>query len=308
MNSAVKLVSLFFISILLIACNNDSSNRQESIVDVAVADGNFTTLVTALQATGLDATLADLDGTFTVFAPTDDAFAALGQDTIDALLADTDTLSDILLYHVIAGTEIDSAAAIASAGTTVEMANSDRIGISQSGDNLLVNLSTVTAVDVEADNGVIHVIDRVLIPPAEAGTPTDNIVETAINAGTFTTLVTALQASGLDSVLADESSTFTVFAPTDDAFAALPAGTIPALLADIPTLTDILLLHVVSGAAVDSVTAFSLNGNDVETAGGDTVQLSIVDGTLTVGGSTISTYDIYTTNGIIHVIDSVILQ
>src|SRR5690606_27208246 len=126
----LKSLAILALSFGLAACGSSSNDDNPpppstpmSIVDVAVDNGNFTTLVAALQATGLDDVLDDMDSTFTVFAPTDGAFALLGQDTIDALLADTDTLSDILLYHVISGAEVDSSAAIASAGSTVEMAN-----------------------------------------------------------------------------------------------------------------------------------------------------------------------------------------
>jgi uncharacterized surface protein with fasciclin (FAS1) repeats len=129
--------------------------EPQSIVDVALANGSFTTLIAALEATDLDATLSDMDGTFTVFAPTDDAFDLLGQAAIDALLADTETLTDILTYHVITS-EVDAAAAVSSAGTTVEMANGDIIGLSLDGDDLLVNAVTVITSDVQADNGVIH--------------------------------------------------------------------------------------------------------------------------------------------------------
>ena len=199
-----------------------------------------------------------MDSSFTVFAPTDDAFALLGDETIAALLDDTDTLTDILTYHVI-GSEIDSSAAISSAGSTVEMVNGDSTGLSLDGDNLLVNTVTVTTVDVEADNGVIHVIDAVLIPPADKGTPTMNIVDTAVSAGDFGTLVTALQAAGLDATLADETQSFTVFAPTDAAFAMIDPVTLELLLADTEALSDVLLQHVVSGE-VSSVTAYTLNG------------------------------------------------
>ena len=168
-----KFTALLFAAILTLqGCGSGTENHEPapspepdpmSIVDVAVANGSFTTLVAALEATGLDVTLSDMDSSFTVFAPTDDAFALLGDDTIAALLDDTDTLTDILTYHVI-GAEIDSSAAISSAGSTVEMVNGDSTGLSLDGDNLLVNTVTVTTVDVEADNGVIHVIDAVLIP------------------------------------------------------------------------------------------------------------------------------------------------
>ena len=276
-------------------------------MDVAVADGNFTTLVAALQATGLDQTLDDASATFTVFAPTDDAFALLGQATIDALLADTDTLSDILTYHVISS-EVDAAAAIASAGMKVEMVNGDEVGLSLSGDNLLINTATVTATDIMTDNGIIHVIDAVLTPPTDPGTPTANIVDTAVAAGSFTTLVAALQATGLDATLADESSSFTVFAPTDDAFAILGDQVIETLIANPDVLESILLQHVVE-ASVDSITAFTLNGQAATTASGAMVDIAINADTdmLTVGGANVVMKDIYTTNGIIHVIDAVIV-
>lgn len=281
----------------------------KSIVDVAVEAGSFTTLVAALEATGLDTVLADMDGSFTVFAPTDDAFAELGEETINNLLADTDTLSDILLYHVISGSEVLADAAVnlaAGEDSLVEMANGDNAGLSLSGEQLYINLSQVTSANVMASNGVIHVVDKVMMPPADMGTPTDNIVETAIANGNFTTLVSALQAAGLEATLADEDETFTVFAPTDAAFEKIDEAVLNDLIADVPTLTEVLLQHVVSGAAVNSTTAFTLNGSMVETAGGDNVSVEIVDGMLQINGSTVTMYDIYTTNGVIHVIDTVI--
>ena len=278
-----------------------------TIVDVAVANGSFTTLVAALQATGLDATLADTTSSFTVFAPTDEAFALLGQDTINALLADTDTLSDILTYHVISG-EVNATAAIASAGTTVAMVNGDSVGLSLDGDNLLVNTATVTITDIQADNGIIHVLDAVLLPPADKGEPTMNIVETAVAAGNFTTLVAALQAANLDSALADETKTYTVFAPTDAAFALIGTETIAALLADTDALTSILLQHVID-SEVSSVRAYSLNGMTAKTLSGAEITIAInsIADSLMFGGANITVKDIYTTNGVIHVIDMVVV-
>ena len=280
---------------------------ETTIVDVAVADGNFTTLVAALQATGLDATLADTSASFTVFAPTDEAFALLGQEAIDALLNDIDALSDILMYHVISG-EVDAAAAIASAGTLVEMVNGDQIGLSLDGENLLVNVATVTLTDIQADNGIIHVIDAVLMPPADRVEPTMNIVDTAIAAGTFDTLVSALQTAGLDGALADESRSFTVFAPTDEAFAMIGAETIAALLANPDVLANILLQHVVE-AEVSSTSAFALNGQSASTLAEAAIPVSINSAinSLLFGGATVTVKDIYATNGVIHVIDMVII-
>jgi len=310
-------ILIFFSTLLLQGCGKGTKNEvtptpiapadPQSIVEVAVANGSFTTLIAALEATGLDVTLSDMDSKFTVFAPTDDAFALLGQDVIDALLADTDTLSDILTYHVISG-EVDSSAAISSAGSLVEMVNGDSIGLSLDGDNLLVNTATVILVDVAADNGVIHVIDAVLTPPADKGTPTMNIVDTAVAAGDFGTLVTALQAAGLDATLADETQSFTVFAPTDAAFAMIDPETLNLLIADTDALSSVLLQHVVSGE-VNSVTAYTLNGSSATTASDAAIPVAInteLD-TLTFGGATVQTTDIYTTNGIIHVIDTVVV-
>ena len=314
---SITVVSLFFLQ----ACGSSNTSIHETdtpidttpeptattIVDVAVADGNFTTLVAALQATGLDATLSDTSGSFTVFAPTDDAFALLGQETIDALLNDLDTLTNILTYHVISG-EVDAAAAIASAGNLVEMVNGDMVGLSLDGDNLLVNVATVTITDIQADNGIIHVIDAVLMPLADRAEPTMNIVDTAIAAGSFDTLVSVLQTTGLDAALADESRSFTVFAPTDEAFAMIDAETIAALLANPDVLTDILLQHVVE-AEVLSTTAFSLNGQSAETLSGVAIPVSINSAlnSLSFGGATVTVKDIYASNGVIHVIDMVVV-
>jgi len=240
-----------------------------------------------------------------VFAPTDEAFAALGQDTINALLADTETLSDILLYHVIGGTSVDAKTAVGLAGTKITAANGEEFALSINGADLYVNLSRVTATDVVASNGVIHVIDTVLTPPAPI-TASGSIVDVAVADGRFSTLVAALQATQLDSVLADHSGVFTVFAPTDDAFAMLGSDTITALLGDLPTLSNILLTHVVSGSTIDSVTALAATGGSVKTASGASIQLSIRDGGLFVNDSRVIITDIVTENGIIHVIDSVI--
>ena len=317
-----KIISVTLLSVMFLqGCNDDDDPVAmveepiieepvvvTTIVDAAVNNGSFTTLVAALQATGLDATLADTNSNFTVFAPTDDAFALLGQDTIDALLADTDTLSDILTYHVI-NSEVDAATAINLAGTTVDMVNGDPIGLSLDGDNLLVNTATVITTDIQTDNGIIHVIDAVMLPPGDISEPTQNIVETAVANGSFTTLVAALQATNLDMVLADESTMFTVFAPTDAAFALIGEDTIATLLDNPDVLSNILLQHVITGNAVDSVTAYSLNGAMVETASTATIPLIINSSTdmLTFGGANIVMKDIYTTNGIIHVIDAVVV-
>ncbi len=286
----------------------DDAPQAQNIVDTAVAAGSFTTLAAALEATDLISVLADETATFTVFAPTDEAFAALGQDTIDNLLSNPDELRDILLYHVFPNAAVDSTTAISLAGSTITMANEDDAAITLDEGVLRINQAAVTATDIVASNGIIHVIDSVLLPPADAHNPAalDNIVNTAVAAGNFTTLVAALQATGLDMALANPDETFTVFAPTDDAFAKLGQDTINALLNDLPTLSDILLYHVVGGAAVDSTTALSLAGTDVTMTNGDTVRVTVDNGKLFINMSEVIVTDIQATNGIIHVIDTVL--
>lgn len=313
------IITLLF-SFVITACSDDDDDEETiieetpvtTIVDAAVANGSFTTLVAALQATGLDETLANENATFTVFAPTDAAFALLGQEAIDGLLADTDTLSAILTYHVL-DSEVNSTAAIGAAGTKVATVNGASVGLSLDGDNLLVNTATVTTVDLQTDNGIIHVIDAVLMPPEAMMDSTSNIVETAVAAGDFTTLVAALEATGLDATLADEEAEFTVFAPTDAAFAMIDAAVLDRLLENPDDLSAILLQHVVAGS-VDSVTAYTLNGQSAPTAAGTTempvtIPVAINSSTdmLTFGGAQIVTKDIYANNGVIHVIDMVVI-
>ncbi len=272
-----------------------------NIAQVATAAGSFGTLLGALTATGLDTVLSDPAGRFTVFAPTDAAFAKLG----DISGLSNDQLSNILLYHVIVGREVNAAAATTIAGNTIKMGNNDSLSLSLSATDFYANLSQVSSTDVDASNGIIHIIDSVLMPPAEVITPTQNIVETAQSNSDFSTLVSALQATGLDTTLADPNAQFTVFAPTNAAFDALGAGAVTALLNDLPLLESILTKHVVAGA-VDSQTAFTLNGTDVTTVNGETGAISIMPDQFMVDSSQVTTFDIRTTNGIIHVIDAVI--
>ena len=269
--------------------------QPATIVDIAVADGKFETLVTALQAAGLAETLQG-NGPFTVFAPTDDAFAKLPAGTVEALLADIPALTDILLYHVVPGAVMAADVATLESADTVQ---GDSVAISADGGTVRINDAQVVIADIEASNGVIHVIDSVLLPPEELG----SIVDIAVADGRFETLVTALGAAGLVETLQGEGP-FTVFAPTDDAFAKLPAGTVEALLADIPALTDILLYHVVPGAVMAADVATLESADTVQ---GDSVAISADGGTVRINDAQVVIADIEASNGVIHVIDSVLL-
>ncbi|MEM6982808.1 MAG: fasciclin domain-containing protein, partial [Pseudomonadota bacterium] len=304
MNKVFKLGAIILPLLLIQGCSSDDDNNAPvtvdpqpavSVFDAAQDSGEFTTLVAALEATGLDETLDDLTNSYTVFAPTDDAFALLGEETINNLLADPDTLSSILTYHVISG-RVDAQAAIGLAGSTVETVNGQSIALSLNGESLLVNTSTVTMTDIKTDNGIIHVIDAVLTPKTVSETPpTNNIVETAQQAGNFSTLLAALDAAGLTSALADTSKEFTVFAPTDAAFEAIGSGFLNTLLANPTVLADVLKQHVLVGS-VDSVTAMSLNGQSAETLLGNTLPIAINADTnmLSFGGANIIVKDIMT--------------
>ncbi|GAB4534294.1 MAG: hypothetical protein Kow0063_17180 [Anaerolineae bacterium] len=135
----------------------------QDIVDIAVADGRFTTLVTAVQAAGLVDTLKG-EGPFTVFAPTDDAFNKLPEGTIPALLEDIPALTDILLYHVVSGKVMAADVVTLSSADT---ALGKPVTIRVENGNVFINDAQVIITDIEASNGVIHVIDSVLLPPAE---------------------------------------------------------------------------------------------------------------------------------------------
>jgi uncharacterized surface protein with fasciclin (FAS1) repeats len=137
--------------------------EEQTIVDIAVADGRFTTLVAAFQAAELVETLSG-DGPFTVFAPTDDAFAKLPEGTVEGLLEDIPALTDILLYHVVSGEVLAEDVVMLEEAETL---SGESVSIRVEDGNVYINDSMVVITDIMADNGVIHVIDTVLLPPAE---------------------------------------------------------------------------------------------------------------------------------------------
>jgi len=275
------------------ALPTEEPEMPKSIVDIAVEDGRFTTLVAAVQAAGLAETLSG-EGSFTVFAPTDDAFAALPEGTVETLLADIPALTDILLYHVVEGAVLAADVVKLSNAMTLQ---GQSVDISAEGGKVMVDGAEVIITDIQASNGVIHVIDSVILPESR------DIVDIAVEDGRFTTLVAAVQAAGLVDALKGEGP-LTVFAPTDDAFAALPEGTVEALLADIPTLTDILLYHVVDGKVM---AADVVELSNAMTLQGQYVDIAVEDGKVMIDGAQVLITDIEASNGVIHVIDAVIL-
>jgi transforming growth factor-beta-induced protein len=271
----------------------------KDIVDTAVADGRFGTLVAAVQAAGLVDALKG-EGPLTVFAPTDDAFAMLPAGTVETLLKpeNLEQLKSILLYHVVGGKLMASDVTSMSAAESLE---GSEIAFKVDMGNAYANEAKIIITDIETSNGIIHVIDSVLLPPAKMS----DIVDTAVADGRFKILAAALGAAGLVETLKGEGP-FTVFAPTDDAFAKLPAGTVETLLKpeNLEQLKSILLYHVVSGKVMaDQVVTLE----SADTVLGKPVTIKVMDGKVYVNDSQVVLTDVLAANGVIHVIDSVLL-
>ena len=273
------------------------------IVDTAKSDGRFTTLVAAVQAAELVDTLKS-EGPFTVFAPTDEAFSKLPAGTLDDLLKseNLDTLKSILLYHVVSG-KVMAEDVLQLDGQKIDTALEGGQALVSIRDGKVYLNDTVQVIitDLETSNGVIHVIDTVLLPPEKLS----DIVDTAVENGSFTTLVAAVQAAGLVDTLKGEGP-FTVFAPTDEAFAKLPSGTIENLLKpeNLETLKSILLYHVVAGKVMGEDVKMI---ESVETVLGEPVAIKESMGKITINDANVVLPDVEASNGVIHVIDSVLL-
>ena len=284
-------------------CTADQTEKLVDIVHTAEHAGMFKTLVAALGAADLAEAL-QTPGPFTVFAPTDKAFAALPKGTVESLLKPENKvkLQEILKYHVVAGNVMSK--------DLVKYANAKTLHGNKVDLTLRVNNATVIKPDIKATNGVIHVIDQVILPGTSQpitghankvpGYATDSLVQTAVNAGQFKTLVAAIQAAGLEGALSGDGP-FTVFAPTDAAFAKLPEGTVESLVKpeNRSKLQGILKYHVVSGTLGSQDI---LAAHQVKTLSGQPIYPSVM-----VDNAAIQVKNIYCRNGVIHVIDNVIL-
>ena len=289
--------SMYFLSALcIIAVASAANAEKKDIVETAVDAGSFSTLATALKATGLVETLQG-KGPFTVFAPTDAAFEKLPEGTIETLLKpeNKSQLAAILTYHVVPG---DVRAKQVASLQGAESVNGQRIDITTDG-GVKVDQANVVKTDIVCSNGVIHVIDEVILPAS------DSIVATADKAGSFKTLLAAAKAAGLVGTLANDGP-FTVFAPTDEAFAKLPEGTLASLLKpeNKNKLATILKYHVASGRVYsDDVVA----AGEADTLQGGTLIVSVSGGTARINNAELVATDIDASNGVIHVIDQVLL-
>ena len=280
------------------AQDGDHGKPAPTIVQIAADAGQFTTLVAAVKAAGLADTLSG-KGPFTVFAPTDAAFAKLGKETLADLLKPENKpqLVAILTYHVL-GERAMAATVVARKELTTLQGGT--LAVVVDGGKVKVGSANISKTDITGSNGVIHVIDSVLIPAAEP-----NLVEVASKAGKFGTLLKAAVAAGLADTLAKDGP-FTVFAPTDEAFAKLGDETIASLLQpeNKARLTAILKNHVVAGKVV---AAQAVKLTEAATIGGTKLMLKVDGKTLCVGGAKVIAADIMAKNGVIHVIDAVLV-
>jgi uncharacterized surface protein with fasciclin (FAS1) repeats len=320
----------------VVGCSDDDDNDSgptSNIVETAASVDDLSTLAAAVAAyPDIAAALSDPDATLTVFAPTNAAFATLletvGVDDLNGLIGalGEEEVGNVLRYHVL-GTTVNSFGAVevansdARAVPTLFEGNSVNASTSDIDPDLYINLSKVIQADVGTTNGVVHVVDTVLLPDAFINNAiSDESVTVAgfvTNDDRFTTLLAAV--SAVPTVLAaasDTSAELTVFAPTDAAFDTLLAAleiSAADLLAD-PTLGDILGDHILNGTVANSNVAASLNGRSIENLAGNQLSITIDDagtdglGSLVIGGNgaKVIISNVKVSNGIIHVIDAVI--
>lgn len=269
--------------------------EKADIIDTALAAGSFKTLAAALTKADLIEILKG-KGPFTVFAPTDEAFAKLPKGTVESLLKpeNKDKLIDILTYHVIAD-DLNSGEVLDN--TSLNMLNGQRVKVDAKEGR--IGSAKIIQTDIDCTNGVIHVIDEVILPASQT------ILETAQSAGSFTILSAAIEAAGLVDALSGDAD-LTVFAPTDDAFAKLPAGTVETLLKpeNLETLRSILLYHVVEGRVYSDD---AIKAKSAMTLQGTKLKIMHAKNGVMINNAKVTGADVDATNGVIHVIDTVIL-
>lgn len=305
LKSKFKVIPMLMIALAIgfTSCNNDDDDMVDqpsnTIADIAVSNPSFSILVDALSKAGLVDAVADKSAELTVFAPTNDAFAALLNDLGLNSLDDVpvETLKNILLYHVVSGKAISTNLSNGYI-STLATSNGNSLSMYVNVDNgVSLNMNAkVTTADIGADNGVIHVVDKVILPP--------NVVNIAIDNTNFSILVSAVAKAGLvDALIAD--GPFTIFAPTnaafEDLFSVLGIAGIDDLTAE--QLTPILTYHVVLGNVLSS----DLKSGNVGTLNSSSSLAVDVSSGVKINNSNVIAADIQGTNGVVHVIDKVLI-
>jgi transforming growth factor-beta-induced protein len=283
-------------NVIDIASKTDSAMN---IVETAVATDILSTLAAAVTAGELVDTLSS-EGPFTVFAPTNDAFAEI-QSTVDTLLMPENKadLQNVLTYHVVSGSFM---AGDLSDGMEIQTVQGQTLMVSITDGKVMINGAEVILPDVGTSNGVVHVIDGVLVPSSDE--VTQNIVETAVATDSLSTLASAVTAGELVDTLSSEGP-FTVFAPTNDAFAEIQSTVDTLLMPENKAdLQNVLTYHVVSGSFMAGDLS---DGMEIQTVQGQTLMVSITDGKVMINGAEVVLPDVGTSNGVVHVIDGVLV-
>lgn len=315
-NLSFLLIGAFFLTTLFTGCDDDMVDTPNpeptSVVDIALSNPDFSILVEAVSKAGLVSTLDNPNARFTVFAPTNAAFTQLLADLGLASLDDVplETLTNILLFHVIDGVVESgdlSTGYTKTLNTQGPNGTSPDLRIVIDGGVTLNGSSAVTSADIGADNGVVHVIDKVMLPPT--------VVDLALSNDAFTSLVAALTANDNTTDFVGTlggDGPFTVFAPTDAAFTALldsnPAWNELTDI-DVAVRDAVLKYHVVNGANVRS--SDLSDEQMVSTLGGESFTIDLDNGpqirTSSAQTVNIVITDVQGTNGIIHVVDAVLI-
>lgn len=269
----------------------------QTVADVAIGSSAHTTLVAAVVEARLLPALTNPLSQLTVFAPTNDAFTAaltaLGL-TAGELLA-SPNLSDILLYHVLGAEVVSGSLTNGQIATPLNAANSLKVTID--GTDVFINQAQVTAANLQADNGVVHVLNAVVLP-------SETVADIALGSSAHTSLVAAVVEARLLPALTNPFASLTVFAPTNTAFdnLATALGTdLTGVLAH-PQLTDILLYHVIGSEVLST----ALTNGPVVTLNGQSVTINLMSGVM-VNNATVTAADLLSDNGVVHVIDAVLV-
>jgi transforming growth factor-beta-induced protein len=296
-----------------------SALASEPVATAAASSRLLTTLATAVTDAGLAETL-DGEGPFTVFAPANSAFGEIPSSDLDALLGNKEALTEVLTYHVVEGALTPDE--LIEAGT-VDSLQGQPLTIAEDGDNLTVDGAKVLCGNIPVENGVVYVIDEVLQPDTDAtpvsgpvgplcqAIPADAVAaladlpvgDAAGQVGQLATLTTAVGAADLGGTLNGEGP-FIVFAPVEDAFAAVPADTLSGLLEDPEALANVLTYHVVAG---EQTAQQLVQEGSVETVQGGDVEILKDGESFTVNGADVLCGPITVANGTVYLIDSVLL-
>jgi transforming growth factor-beta-induced protein len=306
-----NLISLIAVAITVLiftaSCekDNDKPAPTKDLVQLAQSNSDLSTLVTALNAANLGGTLKG-SGPYTVFAPSNEAFAKLAPGVVDLLIANPASLAEVLKYHVVSGKVLSSDL---KNGTVPTLLTGKSITVTVSGMGVKLNgSSNVTNADEQATNGVVHIIDEVLLPPGFE-MPKKSIAAIASETPSLSTLVQALTMfPNLVSALSGAGS-YTVFAPTNDAFAALLEATGQTSLNDVPesVIERLLKYHVIAGASLMS--GDLSNGQMAATllSDDDKVTVTIDGSSVKINQANVTSADIEASNGVIHIVDAVLV-